>query len=169
MISMDRSYFDTNLIEQWLSDCQDTHDYDCNETVAPMSLPKEFRLIYTICRCVIIPPDVEHYDFVTLGYVWSSASGDNDIQLQLEILDLLSHPGSLSAREIPPLIDDAIILCSSLGQRYLWVDMLCIIQDSEILNTTKFTLWMLSIIWQFFTIVALTNGIDAIGLPGSPN
>ncbi|KAI1638955.1 heterokaryon incompatibility protein-domain-containing protein [Biscogniauxia mediterranea] len=165
----DRSYFDTNLIKQWLSDCQDTHDYDCNETVAPMSLPKGFRLIDTISRCVVIPPDVEHYDFVTLSYVWSSASGDNDIQLQLETLDLLSHPGSLSAREIPPLIDDAIILCSSLGQRYLWIDRLCIIQDDEISKHDQIHAMDAIYHLAVFTIVALTNGIDAIGLPGSPN
>ncbi|KAI0596541.1 heterokaryon incompatibility protein-domain-containing protein [Biscogniauxia sp. FL1348] len=165
----DRSFFDTKLIEQWLSDCQETHDYDCNETVAPMSLPKGFRLIDTINRCVVIPPDAEHFDFVTLSYVWSSASGGNDIQLQLETLDPLSRPGSLSAREIPTLIDDAIVLCSSLGQRYLWVDRLCIIQDDAISKHDQIHAMDAIYHLAVFTIVALTNGIDAIGLPGSPN
>ncbi|KAI5922073.1 hypothetical protein F4810DRAFT_675400 [Camillea tinctor] len=52
----DRSFFNTNFIKKWLSYCQEAHDYDCNETVAPMSLPSGFRLIDTLKRCVIIPP-----------------------------------------------------------------------------------------------------------------
>ncbi|KAI1502577.1 heterokaryon incompatibility protein-domain-containing protein [Biscogniauxia marginata] len=168
VIHWDRSFFDTNFIKQWLSDCQQTHDYDCNEAVAPMTLPMGFRLIDTFDRCVVIPPEDLHYDYVALSYVWASASGGKDTQLQIENIDLLSRPGSLSVQQIPPLIEDSIILCSRLGQKYLWVDRLCIAQDDA--SSKHDQIHAMDAIYHLalFTIVALTNGIDSVGLPGSP-
>ncbi|KAL7629484.1 hypothetical protein AAE478_001004 [Parahypoxylon ruwenzoriense] len=165
----DRTFFSLDSINQWLSDCQETHGFDCDETVSPMSLPEGFRLIDTYDRCVVTPPGVDHYDFVTLSYVWASASDGKDTQLTLGSIELLSCPGSLTAQEVPSLIEDAIVLCSSLGQRYLWVDRLCIIQDDA--SSKHAQIYAMDAIYHLalFTIIALTNGKDSIGLPGSPN
>ncbi|KAI1081003.1 heterokaryon incompatibility protein-domain-containing protein [Whalleya microplaca] len=164
----DRSFFNLDSINQWLSDCQQTHGYDCNETVAPIDLPAAFRVIDTYDRCVTIPP-TDHYDFITLSYVWASACSGKDTQLKLENLDQLSRPGSLSSQEIPHLIDDAIVLCARLGQRYLWVDRLCIVQEDAISKHAQIQAMDAIYHLALFSIIALTNGKDSIGLPGSPN
>ncbi|KAI0007861.1 heterokaryon incompatibility protein-domain-containing protein [Xylariaceae sp. FL0662B] len=165
----DRSFFSLDFIQQWLADCQHTHGFDCNDAVSPVQLPTAFRVIDTYDRCVVMPPNDIHYDFVTLSYVWASASGGRDTQLKSENLDQLAHPGSLTAQEIPHLIEDAIILCSRLGQRYLWVDRLCIVQDDATSKHAQIQAMDAIYHLALFTIIALTNGSDAVGLPGSPN
>lgn len=56
-----------------------------------------------------------------------------------ENLSTLCQPSSLDdahhengvLRRLPRTIADAILFCRSIGQRYLWVDSLCIVQDDQ--------------------------------------
>ncbi|GAP88534.1 putative heterokaryon incompatibility protein [Rosellinia necatrix] len=51
-----------------------------------------------------------------------------------ENIESLQHPGSLaegSAKKIPRTVRDAMSFVQILGERYLWVDTLCIVQDGE--------------------------------------
>lgn len=46
----------------------------------------------------------------------------------------LQNPSSLAERStkmIPKTIRDAMFFVQRLGERYLWADMLCIVQDDE--------------------------------------
>lgn len=68
--------------------------------------------------------------------------------------------------DIPRPANDAMILCKEMGERYLWVDALCIIQDDSMDKE-----WQIARIGSIyssavFTIVAAC-GVDAdAGLPG---
>jgi len=44
---------------------------------------------------------------------------------------IFEQEGSIELEEFPKTICDAIELCRELGERYLWVDSMCITQDSE--------------------------------------
>jgi hypothetical protein len=46
--------------------------------------------------------------------------------------NLTSHMQGLSLQELTLTMQDAVQVTRSLGYRYLWIDALCIIQDSEI-------------------------------------
>jgi hypothetical protein len=48
-------------------------------------------------------------------------------------LDSLQRPNALTTSNvlIPRTVQDAIEVCKSTGERYLWVDSLCIIQDED--------------------------------------
>ncbi|KAI4244556.1 MAG: hypothetical protein L6R42_010434, partial [Xanthoria sp. 1 TBL-2021] len=53
------------------------------------------------------------------------ATGENIMELE--------KPGKLQrlASEVPNTIRDAIDVTAKIGQRFLWVDRLCIVQDDE--------------------------------------
>ncbi|KAH8708481.1 hypothetical protein GQ44DRAFT_628004, partial [Phaeosphaeriaceae sp. PMI808] len=88
--------------------------------------------------------------------------------LQKRDLDRLSQEGSLeSIRAIlPNTINDAIDLVKALGERYLWIDGLCLVQDDP--TDVNEGIRMMNSIYSgsYFTIVA-GSGLDAnAGLPG---
>ena len=64
-------------------------------------------------------------DYVTLSYVWGNAD-----QLMLTTSNVHSMLQSLPKDGLPQAVADAISVTRRLGVRYLWVDSLCVIQDS---------------------------------------
>jgi hypothetical protein len=83
--------------------------------------------------------------------------------------NLNSHqtPGFLleNHSRIAQVVKDAMILTSKIGQRYLWVDSLCIVQDSpEKLSTIS----KMDLVYQnsLLTFVAATGEHADVGLPG---
>jgi hypothetical protein len=69
--------------------------------------------------------------FVALSYVWGKPQdGKEPYQTKRSnILDHLQHAG-LEPSKFPKAIQDAIDLVHQLGLRYIWIDSLCIVQDS---------------------------------------
>jgi hypothetical protein len=77
-------------------------------------------------------------------------------------------PGSLwlSRHQLPAAIVDAIALVADIGERYLWVDSLCIVQDDG--DHKQAAINQMNLIYQnaLLTIIA-AEGTDAnAGLPG---
>lgn len=67
------------------------------------------------------------FRYITLSYVW----GDGDQSHKTTTENILQYSEKINARCLPQTILDAIIVTRALGFRYLWVDSLCIIQDSN--------------------------------------
>ncbi|KAF2183514.1 HET-domain-containing protein [Zopfia rhizophila CBS 207.26] len=68
-------------------------------------------------------------EYAALSYVWGRVS--QPVALRGNISRLMRKGSLLSQKfQLPPLIQDAMALVHSLGMQYLWVDSLCIIQDS---------------------------------------
>jgi hypothetical protein len=67
-------------------------------------------------------------DYVCLSYVWG---GVDSLKATIGTRSELRKPGALQSADIAMLIKDAITLCRELGQKYLWVDQLCIEQDNS--------------------------------------
>lgn len=66
--------------------------------------------------------------YAALSYVWGKVSQP---LLQTDNVKLLAVKESLSSLPVPQTIKDAMLVCRLLNIRYLWVDSLCIIQDSN--------------------------------------
>ncbi|KAI4095893.1 MAG: hypothetical protein LQ339_007131 [Xanthoria mediterranea] len=70
--------------------------------------------------------------YVALSYSWGQT---RNLRNELKICEELQVPGVLARDEfhqqLPSTITDAFAIIQSLGQRYLWVDALCIVQDDE--------------------------------------
>jgi hypothetical protein len=79
--------------------------------------------------CLVAPQSMLTY--IALSYVWGKVQ---PFQTTRENVQILRKPKALYAARIrsriPRTFQDAMRLTRSLGQRYLWVDALCIVQDA---------------------------------------
>lgn len=164
----DRKTMNYEQAKQWLDRCTKDHGPDCNALRTPTSitLPSSFRLVDTSEWRVVAMPDPDEY--VALSYVWALASNSADkqkLQLKRDNVQEMEKPGGLKREVLPEVIVDAIQLCAELGQRYLWIDRLCIVQDD--LDTKAEQLDAMGVIYHraFLTVVALGDGVTR-GLPG---
>ncbi|GAW18703.1 hypothetical protein ANO14919_081840 [Xylariales sp. No.14919] len=157
-------YFDTKLLSGWLKRCEDRHAGQCvGKETGKENLPPGFRLIDTYEEKITEPDGP--FSYVALSYMWK-VGVDNNIKLEKGNADLLATPQSLQQVQLPNIITDAITLCRELGQRYLWIDRLCIVQDDEITKPGQINAMDTIYRSASFTIIGALNTRNDIGLPG---
>ncbi|KAJ3559939.1 hypothetical protein NPX13_g9471 [Xylaria arbuscula] len=121
-----KDHIDTNLVQAWLERCLAHHGDTCKQYLTPRDSGVAIRLIdveeMKLCRATL----QERY--LALSYVWGQYTKP---VLVKSTESLLSQPAGISIELLPKTIADAIELTRRLGQRFLWVDSVCIIQDSE--------------------------------------
>ena len=66
--------------------------------------------------------------YVALSYVWGRST-KSFLTLKRENITTLNQKNSLKGVILPQTVKDATYLCKDYGERYLWVDSLCIVQD----------------------------------------
>ncbi|KAF2105756.1 heterokaryon incompatibility, partial [Lophiotrema nucula] len=67
--------------------------------------------------------------YLALSYVWGGPQGFQNVQATQKALQ---KPGSLStSHPLPQTIRDAMDFASAVGEQYLWIDSLCIVQNDE--------------------------------------
>lgn len=90
----------------------------------------DFRLIDIDTMCIVYAPRKAKY--VALSYVWGRTSIPR-LTLTSHNEEALLRPKGLEANrsKIPNTILDAITVFRKLGERYLWVDSLCLLQDHQ--------------------------------------
>ncbi|KAL9113416.1 MAG: hypothetical protein Q9227_002457 [Pyrenula ochraceoflavens] len=119
-----------SLAKLWYESCAACHE-ECQKFGRDGLKPK---------RLVELGSDVEHPsarlitsqnftgEYAALSYCWGQQS--RPTLLKQHNLSSFSNYG-LSIAQLPSTIRDACELCLALGIHYLWVDSLCILQDSE--------------------------------------
>jgi len=87
-------------------------------------------------------------------------------QLEISNIEDLRQPGGLQLELLPATTADAIRVTLELGERYLWVDALCIIQD-DLADKRYFVPIMDSVYGcALLTIIALSGQRSDSGLSG---
>lgn len=76
------------------------------------------------------PTDVEQRRYVALSYCWGGAQ-DQDCFLKTETKTLPEWKQRIPLKRFPRTLRDAVLLTRRLGVRYIWIDALCIVQDSR--------------------------------------
>ncbi|RFU79733.1 hypothetical protein TARUN_2487 [Trichoderma arundinaceum] len=156
--------FDLKQVKTWIKSCAEWHGSECIDTkswktsefgasfIRMVSLADN-RLIETSC-----PPS-----YVALSYVWGSAAVFQTIQSNVE--DLM-RPHGLPVSSFPKSICDAMTLARELGFQYIWIDSICIIQDSREDKIQQ--LRMMDSIYRRanLTIVAAAGPHANAGIPG---
>ena len=125
---------DMGMARDWLSECETHHKQNCAlpdmatggsaSPAGPQDLLVVDVLLMSLCRM----PHGSRY--ITLSYCWPKV---NTFVTTKSNVTELYIPGALRENEerMIQAIQDAMQCVSELGERYLWVDALCIIQDDE--------------------------------------
>lgn len=126
---MDRKAADLNLLRSWLDGCLREHP-DCSnhQTTNLVPLTTAIRLIDVLDMCVREVPPGESPTYAALSYVWGRHLS---LALRGHNLRALQEPGGLAdcKSKIPLTIWNALEVLRRLSIRYIWVDVLCIVQD----------------------------------------
>ncbi|KAF2994043.1 hypothetical protein E8E13_000773 [Curvularia kusanoi] len=143
-------------IKEWIDACNKSHADACVPVPVSERPPHEIPtwVIDTIQHCLVPGSSVDRY--VALSYVWPDNKGSPDdhldgkhesLMLTERNLSEFQHPGHLSSNNslnaLPHIIKYAIGFTTHLGERYLWVDRLCVLQnnglgcDDEVMRMDK--------------------------------
>lgn len=122
-----------DLAKSWLEECVNSHGNLCEdlgrkndyERIAPQDL----RVIDVQNMCLVKLPPGSRY--VALSYCWGS-SNQHFTTKQSEIAELeMMKSLERIFSSLSGTIQDAIHCVHELGEKFLWVDALCIIQDND--------------------------------------
>lgn len=115
------------VASSWFYDCLNHHDV-CNEYASTKTkLPTRVIDLGTGVDALRLSLTNGAFgQFVALSYCWGDGAG---AQLTRNTHDQFQQ--SISLHELPQTIQDAVLVTRGIGVRYLWVDALCIVQDSH--------------------------------------
>ncbi|KAM0351046.1 hypothetical protein ACHAPU_002827 [Fusarium lateritium] len=158
---MKPDWIDLGIAKTWLETCIAEHKSQCHlphsvQTISPA------WLIDTMENCLV--PGTMSSEFVALSYRWGSSTAP---QMDQDIFNQMKMPGGLLQGELflTPTVRHAMQVVRGLGERYLWVDAICLApQDSEQMSRQ---LQLMGVIYASakLTIVAL-DGDASTGLQG---
>ncbi|APA11729.1 hypothetical protein sscle_08g064990 [Sclerotinia sclerotiorum 1980 UF-70] len=142
---------------QWLQECLDNH-----KDLTPI-----FRLI-DVRESKIVEfynANIASFEYAALSYVWG---GTQRTLLLKSNQQALQRAGSLTGC-VPNTIQDAMTFSQQLGIQYLWVDALCIIQDSD--SDKAIQIGTMGTIYAHskLTLIAASGKNAEAGLPGIQN
>ncbi|KAK2767306.1 tol protein-like protein [Colletotrichum kahawae] len=154
---------DFRLLREWKGICDNDHGESCGLTsIHTKRRPDMIRCIDVDAMCIVELRD-PGAQWVALSYVW----GQRTFRLlKKDSLGSLRCPGGLDSSWIPGTILDAITVTCMIGERYLWTDSLCIVQDSPQDKATFIPLMDVIYGLASVTIVALSGEGAYDGLPG---
>lgn len=152
---------DFDLIKKWVRKCEIEHGHPQLRWPARMKI----RLI-DIQRNCLIKWDESLWEiprFVALSYVWGMSR--QKVMLTKERLVDFKRPGFFD-QPLDQTIRDAFEVVSQIGERYLWIDALCILQDVQQDKADQIPLMDKIYGSAVLTIVAACGDDAGAGLPG---
>lgn len=178
------------LIVSWLGLCLGHHGRRCVDRSSTVSRFREmlgesyFGVIDVVnMQLTALPYDLDGptprwEPYVTLSYVWGRPDpekGGPYVTKRSNILLHQSHGGLEDVlRRLPQVIQDAIRLVQKIGIRFIWVDSICIVQDSP--RSWKLNAQNMDLIYgnAIMTICAAdgndaSTGLRAMELENSPS
>lgn len=111
------------VAKSWLSDCLNNHQ-NCPKLMPPPPLPTRVIDVRAPNLCLGVGIQAP---YAALSYCWGKVR-----QFTTTTHNLNANLKSINLPDLPKSIQDAITATRELGLHYLWVDAICIIQDSHI-------------------------------------
>lgn len=125
-------WIEPSIPRAWYAKCLKEHGRECHTpawmSLRPESIAMPEWLIDVVDNCVV-PCNSDMTRYITLSYTWGGVQG---LKYTNKTIGRITKRGSLHpdlAPEIPRTVRDAFQITKLLGERYLWVDSLCIAQD----------------------------------------
>lgn len=127
---IDPSHAPLLLLRQWIDDCNDNHSI-CHEIHKDLQI-ENLKVIDVKNYCIVTIDNTERY--VALSYVYADvwrSSNEQSRSSKGNIAQQEREGGLRKRGGMPETIIDAIEMVKQLGEKYLWVDAYCIVQDDE--------------------------------------
>ena len=143
-------------VASWIEDCSENHAKCAGREGDPSSMPIRVLRISEHGESAYLSSfgnPKERYG--ALSYTWGSISGFSTTK---STLDSRSRPFPVAT--LPQTIHDAVIVAKRIGLECIWVDSLCIVQDSEEDKANEIAK-MDAIYQNAFVTIAATNALSA--------
>ncbi|KAG2070664.1 HET-domain-containing protein [Suillus decipiens] len=158
---------DIKMVKKWIKLCQESHGDICKSLSTTgeydnRKLPGFVRVVDVVLMAVVPAPPSCRY--VALSYIWGGIGAE--YWTTKDNIAERGTPGGLNTAKLPDTISDSILFVRQLGERYIWIDTLCIIQDS---SQDKFVqIHNMDLIYglSYFTIIAAGGSTARDPLPG---
>ena len=115
-----------NLAKTWLKECRQTHHF-CE---APVPSFNPTRLVHIVnrnlVRVVLSQEKTAYHSYAALSHCWGKTKTVKLLEANMQVL---LH--GIPIIDLPLSYQEAILVCQALDISYLWIDSLCIIQDSK--------------------------------------
>ncbi|KAI0548529.1 heterokaryon incompatibility protein-domain-containing protein, partial [Xylaria curta] len=105
----------------WLLECQEKHP-GCREQVGQMRPTRLLKIPENEAEILHLVNATNEHSYVALSYCWGC---DQPCKLTKERL----REGVFNIRDLPQTIQDAIKVARNLDIMFIWIDVLCIVQD----------------------------------------
>jgi len=118
-----------SAIRSWLEDCLKSHD-GCAKSVlsAHFNGQTSARFLRIEEDRLLLLGDISPAQYVCLSHCWGGGEGI----LRTTESNFVEHSnGGIPMGSLPATSKDAVIICRLLKVSYLWIDSLCIVQDSD--------------------------------------
>ncbi|EEU42846.1 uncharacterized protein NECHADRAFT_84122 [Fusarium vanettenii 77-13-4] len=151
-----------SLIRSWMHDCAAQHGPKCNP---PGPSRDSLPLLLLDVKRMRLFKGARHCRYLALSYVWGQVKQFQTVKSNFQ--QLQQDGALLRVRDqLPRLINDSIAFVADLGETYLWVDALCIVQDDP--EDKKHYVPRMDRIYgeALITIVALSAHDANCALPG---
>ncbi|KAM0329667.1 hypothetical protein ACHAPQ_006680 [Fusarium lateritium] len=169
------SLVDLSIPRNWIRQCEEVHGGLCSK---PKWLSDNDNEWPVKCRVIDVEDGrivdlVLTMRYVALSYVWGLSEKAIELRSERRLtrdnLSRLRQPNSLDQMPIPQTIRDAMAVVKATGERYLWVDALCIVQDDP--EDLSQQTGRMDLIYSkaLFTIVAACGSDSESGLAGLPS
>jgi Heterokaryon incompatibility protein (HET) len=162
LVPINPQWVDIERLRTWLVICDKEHGVKCEpppQVVGQHYRPPE-RLIDVQSGCLV--PYKANHRYMALSYVQGHTTNARTLKANLESF----HTERALFRENmdPPLsrtVRDAVKLTELLGERYLWVDALCIVQDLDIKEQEVHLQSVPSVYGNAYCTIVAASGSDA--------
>ncbi|PMD41858.1 HET-domain-containing protein [Hyaloscypha variabilis F] len=159
------SNIDLSFFKRALRECEDNHTHSSGASPAFMTeLQLEIILIDTT-ENRLVKMLCKDSRYLALSYVWGQVPMFKTV---LNNLASLQESGALLIvqDQLPKVLQDAMSLTRYLGERYLWCDALCIVQDDTQYKHAQIALMGVIYGQAFLTICVLSCPNAGVGLLG---
>ncbi|KAK1539305.1 uncharacterized protein CCOS01_00619 [Colletotrichum costaricense] len=160
---LDPEWIDASVVTSWKQQCASSHGPKCANPVKIWPIRPAW-VVDTEKRCIVPGDGCESY--ATLSYRWGKTPG---LHILSDTISKLQTPGAIDdpviASQLAPMVLHAVHLTSIIGERYLWVDTLCINHARAEESNQQLQLMAAIFANASLTIVAL-DGDAEDGFPG---
>ncbi|KAK1759042.1 heterokaryon incompatibility protein-domain-containing protein [Echria macrotheca] len=149
----------------WIMNCQIRHEKRCSKYLSDKRCQEPIPLVFidVTNQCLVRATSAVKY--FALSYVWG---GPQTMATKKSNVESRFVPGSLSEQNchLPQTIRDAMLFVRRIGEQYLWVDSMCIVQDDAEDMERDIHRMDIAYMMAFATIAAAYGKNANAGLPG---